>query len=119
MKVLLHDIAHARSGDKGNRLNIGVFAYKAAYWPVLLEQVTAERVFDVYRHRGVTRVERYELAKIHALNFVVDELLEGGVNASLNVDGHGKTNSFRLLGMDIDLPRRLVDDGTFRREPRP
>lgn len=116
MKVLLHDIAHARSGDKGNRLNVGVFAYRAEYWPFLLEQLTEERVLDAYRHRGATRAVRYVLENIHALNFVIDDLLEGGVNSSLNVDGHGKTNSYRLLGLEIDLPDDLAAHGHARRE---
>ncbi len=119
MKVLLHHIAHARSGDKGNRLNIGVFAYEAAFWPILVEQLTADRVRAVYQHRGVSRVDRYVLEKIHGLNFVIDDLLEGGVNASLNVDGHGKTNSFRLLGIDIELPDHLAPVLSRRRNPSP
>ncbi len=119
MKILLHDIAHARSGDKGNRLNIGVFAYRAEHWPILLEQVTEERVLAIYRHRGATRVVRHVLENIHALNFVIDDLLEGGVNSSLNVDGHGKTNSYRLLGLEVDLPESLAASANVRREIRP
>ena len=96
--VPLHDIAHARAGDKGNRLNVSVVAYHPELWPVLLAQVTAERVHALFRHRGATAVTRYELSNLHALNFVVDDVLEGGVNASLNLDIHGKTHSFRVLG---------------------
>ena len=91
--VPLHEVAHARAGDKGNRLNVSVVAYHPELWPVLLAQVTAERVPALFRHRGATAVTRYELPNLHALNFVVDEVLEGGVNASLNLDIHGKTNS--------------------------
>ncbi len=104
----LHQVAHARAGDKGNRLNVSVIAYHPDLWPVLLDQVTAERVHDLFRHRGATAVVRYELPNLHALNFVVDEVLEGGVNASLNLDIHGKTNSYRVLGLLVDVPDALV-----------
>ena len=106
--VLLHDIAHARAGDKGDRLNVSVTAYHPDLWPVLLAQVTAARVHDLFRHRGATRVVRYELPNLHALNFVVDRVLEGGVNASLNLDIHGKTHSYRVLGLVVDVPDALV-----------
>jgi len=107
-RVLLHEVAHARAGDKGNRLNVSVTAYHPDLWPVLLTQVTAERVHDLFRHRGATAVVRYELPNLHALNFVIDEVLEGGVNASLNLDIHGKTNSYRVLGLLVDVPDALV-----------
>ena len=106
--VPLHEAAHARAGDKGNRLNVCVVAYHPDLWPILLAQVTAERVHALFRHRGATAVTRYELPNLHALNFVVDEALEGGVNASLNLDIHGKTNSFRVLGLTVDVPDALA-----------
>ena len=106
-RVLLHEIAHARAGDKGNRLNVSVIAYHAALWPIVREQVTAERVHALFRHRGATAVVRYELPALHALNFVIDEVLEGGVNASLNLDIHGKTHSFRVLGLEVEVPDAL------------
>ena len=106
--TLLHDIAHARAGDKGNRLNISVIAYHPDLWPLIRDQVTEARVHDLFRHRGATQVKRYELANLHALNFVIDAVLEGGVNASLNLDIHGKTHSFRVLGLDIDVPPDLL-----------
>lgn len=106
--VPLHAVAHARAGDKGNRLNVSVVAYHPELWPVLLAQVTAERVHALLRHRGATAVTRYELPNLHALNFVVDEVLEGGVNASLNLDIHGKTNSYRVLGLLVDVPDALA-----------
>ena len=59
---------------------------------------------DLFRHRGATGVVRYALPNLHALNFVIDEVLEGGVNASLNLDIHGKTNSFRVLGLEVEVP---------------
>ena len=113
----LHEVAHARAGDKGNRLNISVIAYHPDLWP-LLAQVTAERVHGLFRHRAAAAVARYELPNLHALNFVIDEALEGGVNASLNLDIHGKTNSFRVLGLTVEVPDamlpRLV---AYRSEP--
>jgi len=107
-KVLLHEIAHGRAGDKGNRLNVSVVAYHAELWPVVLDQVTEERVHALFRHRGATRVVRYVLPNLRALNFVIDEVLEGGVNSSLNLDIHGKTNSFRVLGMEVEVPGALL-----------
>jgi len=107
-EVLLHEAAHARAGDKGNRLNVSVIAYHPDLWPLLLDQVTAERVHDLFRHRGATAVMRFELPNLHALNFVIDEVLEGGVNASLNLDIHGKTNSYRVLGLTIDVPDDIL-----------
>ena len=85
-----------------------VVAYHPDLWPILLAQVTAERVHALFRHRGATVVTRYELPNLHALNFVVDEALEGGVNASLNLDIHGKTNSFRVLGLRVDVPDAMI-----------
>ena len=118
--VPLHVVAHARAGDKGNRLNVCVVAYHPDLWPTLLAQVTAERVHALFRHRGATTVQRYELPNLYALNFVVDEALEGGVNASLNLDIHGKTNSFRVLGLLVDVPDALATRlSALRRNPWP
>lgn len=101
--IKLHEIAHARAGDKGNRLNISLIAYDEKHWPVLLEQVSAEKVKAWFAHRGATNVARYELPNLRALNFVIDNVLEGGVNTSLNLDKHGKSNSFRLLDMPVQI----------------
>lgn len=106
--IKLHEIAHARAGDKGNRLNISVIAYSTDAWPFLLEQVTAARVEELFKHRGASRVARYELPNLHALNFVIDDVLEGGVNSGLALDTHGKTNSFRLLGLTLFVPINLT-----------
>lgn len=104
----LYELAHARAGDKGERVNIGLFAYCPAVYPHLLEQVTEERVAALFAHRGASRVRRYELPRIHALNFVIDGALEGGVNGSLNLDGHGKSQSFRLLGLEVRVPPDIL-----------
>lgn len=93
----LHAIAHGRAGDKGNRSNISVIAYRPEAWPALLEQVTEARVFETFRPLGATAVTRYVLENLHALNFVIDDALGGGVNASLAIDRHGKALSYRLL----------------------
>ena len=109
VEVPLHAVAHSRAGDKGNRANLSLIPYRPELYPVLAEQVTAERVLALFRHRGATACRRYDLPLLHAFNFVVDDVLEGGVNASLNLDGHGKTQSFRLLAMTVRMPRGLVE----------
>ena len=101
--VLLHQVAHARAGDKGNRVNLSLIPYDPAHYPLLADQVPAERVLALFRHRGATRCVRYDLPLLHAFNFVVDDVLEGGVNTALNLDGHGKSHSFRLLGLVVEV----------------
>ena len=105
--TLLHEVAHARAGDKGNRLNIALVAYHAELWP-LLDQVTEARVLALFAHRGATAARRYPVPGLLAVNFVIDDVLEGGVNASLNLDMHGKTHSFRLLSLEVDVPAELL-----------
>jgi len=104
----LHEIAHGRTGDKGNRANASVIAYAADAYPFLVEQITVERVRELVAHRGAGAIVRYELPKLWALNFVIDDVLEGGVNGSLNLDGHGKTMSFHILSMTLSIPRSLL-----------
>jgi hypothetical protein len=101
--VLLHSLAHARTGDKGNRSSISVIAYDARHWSALVEQVTEERVAQLFAYRRPTSVKRYLLPKLHAMNFVLDDVLDGGVNGALNLDSHGKTLSGLLLTLPIDL----------------
>ena len=105
--VLLHQIAHARSGDKGNRLNIALICYRPEFFDTIAEQVTPDRVAELFATRKVGRVQRFELPKLWAFNFVLDHALDGGVNASLGLDGHGKTLSFRLLTLGVRLPQQL------------
>jgi len=102
LTVALHALAHARAGDKGNRSNISVIAYRPESFPFLLEQVTEARVLAVFAHKGARACRRYVLPKLQAMNFVIDDALEGGVNGSLCLDGHGKSFSFLLLG-DIEV----------------
>jgi hypothetical protein len=107
-EVPLHEVAHSRAGDKGNRLNMSLIPYRPELYPILAEQVTEARVLALFRHRGATACLRHDLPLNHAFNFVVDEVLEGGVNGSLNLDGHGKTNSFRLLALTVRVPEELL-----------
>lgn len=104
VRLKLHDIAHGRSGDKGNRSNISVIPYTDDAYPLLLQHVTEARVLAHFAHKGASAVTRYELPNLPALNFVIDDALEGGVNSTLNLDLHGKTLSFMLLDMPIEVP---------------
>jgi len=106
--VPLHEIAHGRTGDKGNRANASVIAYVADAFPLLLGQVTVARVRELVAHRGAGAIVRYALPNLWALNFVIDDVLEGGVNGSLNLDGHGKTLSFHILSMPVSVPPALL-----------
>src|SRR3546814_10039835 len=91
-----------RTGDKGNRANISLIAYRAEDFDLLVDQVTEQRVADHFAYRRPAKVTRYLLPKLGAMNFVLDEVLDGGVNDSLNLDMHGKTLSFHLLEMTIN-----------------
>ena len=106
--VSLHRVAHGRAGDKGNRLNVSVLPYDPAAYALLAEQLTEERVLALFAHRGAVSVKRYDLPLLPGFNFVIDDVLEGGVNGSLNLDGHGKSNSFILLGMQVRIPQNFV-----------
>lgn len=104
-KIRLYDIAHARTRDKGNRANIALIAYREEDYPLLVEQVTCERVAQHFAARKPTNVQRFLLPRIGAINFVLDDVLDGGVNDSLNLDMHGKSLSFHLLAMRIEPPQ--------------
>jgi len=106
LHVPLHRAAHGRTGDKGNRSNISVIAWSPALWDTLVAQVTEDAVADLFRHRRPTKVTRHLLPNLHAMNFVLDDVLDGGVNDSLNLDSHGKALSFLLL----DLPLSISPD---------
>jgi hypothetical protein len=99
--VPLRELAHGRTGDKGDRSNISVIAHRAEDYPRLVEQVTEERVAALFAHRRPSRVKRYLLPKLAAMNFVIDDVLDGGVNGSLNLDTHGKSLAFLLLDLPI------------------
>lgn len=101
--VLLHSLAHARTGDKGNRSSISLITYDPQHWPLLVEQVTEQRVAQLLAYRRPTAVKRYLLPRLHAMNFVIDDVLDGGVNGSLNLDSHGKTLSGLLLSLTLEM----------------
>jgi hypothetical protein len=107
--VALHQIAHARAGDKGNRLNVALFPYRTELYPLLVEQVTVDAVARQFAHRRPSDVTRYLLPRLPAINFVIDGVLEGGVNSSLCVDRHGKTLSYLLLDLAVAVPGELAD----------
>ncbi len=102
MSVKVHALAHARAGDKGNTSNVSVIAYDERAWTILRDQLTVERVLDAYSHVAKGPVTRYELPKLKALNFVIENALGGGVTISLAQDAHGKSLSYLML--DIELP---------------
>jgi hypothetical protein len=106
--VPLYRAAHGRTGDKGNRSNISVIAWHPDLYPVLLAQLTEAVVAQRFAHRQPTRVQRFELPGLAALNFVLDEILDGGVNDALNLDTHGKALSFWLLDLPIEIPAGLA-----------
>ena len=108
LRVPLHAIAHGRTGDKGDRSNISVIAYRPEAFPFIVEQLTEARVAAAFRHRRPTAVTRYLLPKMHAMNFVLDGVLDGGVNDSLNLDSHGKTLAFLVLDIEIEVPDELL-----------
>ncbi len=108
LRVALYRAAHGRTGDKGDRSNISVIAWHPALWPLLVEQVTEAVVARQFAHRRPTSVRRYLLPGLHAMNFVLDDVLDGGVNDSLNLDTHGKALSFLLLDLPLELPAHLA-----------
>jgi len=103
MKVSLHQIANARAGDKGNRLNIALVCRDRDHYQAIAAQLTPARVAQAFAARRPSKVVRYDLPKLAAFNFVLDDVLEGGVNSSLGLDGHGKSLSFLLLGLTVDI----------------
>ena len=103
MKVRLTELAHARSGDKGDTANVGLIALRDEFYPILVREVTAERVKQHFRGICHGEVERFELPNLGALNFLLHESLGGGGTLSLMTDAQGKTFSTALLRMEIDL----------------
>jgi hypothetical protein len=104
MKIELLEIAHARSGDKGDTANVGVIALKDEFYPILVREVTEERVKEHFGAMVKGAVERFELPNLKALNFLLHESLGGGGTLSLMTDAQGKTFSTALLRMKIEIP---------------
>lgn len=127
----LRELAHSRAGDKGDTSNVSVIAYRPEFFDLILEQVSVERVRDHFGSLVRGRITRYELPQFHALNFIMEQALGGGVTRSLSLDPHGKSYSALILAMTIvvdesaaallgaagrqpveaDLLRRLLDAG--------
>ena len=112
MKIRLVDIAHARSGDKGDTANVGLIAIDRRWYPVLDKHVTRERVAEHFRGMIEGDVVRFELPNLGALNFLLHGALDGGGTLSLKTDAQGKVFSTALLRMTLDIPdeeaRRLA-----------
>lgn len=103
MKIQLRKIAHARSGDKGDTANVGLIALREQFYPLLVREVTAERVKKHFNGICKGNVERFELPNLGALNFLLHESLGGGGTLSLMTDAQGKTFSTALLRMMIEI----------------
>jgi len=101
VSIKVHELAHARAGDKGNTSNVSVIAYTDEAWQILREQLTVERVMAAYAHVAKGPVTRYELPKLQALNFVIENALGGGVTISLAQDAHGKSLSYLMLSIEL------------------
>ena len=103
MKIPLSRVAHARSGDKGDTSNIGIIAFDPRHYPILVREVTADRVKHFFGEMVKGNVERYELPNLGALNFLLHEALGGGGTLSLRIDAQGKTLGAALLRMEIEI----------------
>ena len=116
MRVRLVDIAHARSGDKGDTANVGVIALRPEWYDVIARQLTRERVQSHFRGVITGDVERFELPNLNALNFLLHGALDGGGTLSLKTDAQGKVFSTAMLRMVLDVPddeaRRYALPGT-------
>ncbi len=108
MKVRLRDIAHARSGDKGDASNVGLIAASEALYEVIRREVTPERVKAHFAQVCRGPVDRYEVPNLFALNFILHDALGGGGTESLKTDAQGKTHAQGMLMMEIEVPDELI-----------
>lgn len=108
ISVPLYRLAHSRSGDKGDISNLSLIAWDPECYDVLAAQATEARVAAWFAYRRPSRVTRYMLPALHAMNFVLEGVLDGGVNDALNLDTHGKSLSFRLLDMTVEVSPALA-----------
>jgi hypothetical protein len=104
LQIKLTKLAHARSGDKGDTANVGVIALRDEFYPLLVREVTADRVKQHFQGICKGDVERFELPNLGALNFLLHESLGGGGTLSLMTDAQGKTFSTAMLRMEIEVP---------------
>ena len=102
--VPLYRLAHSRTGDKGNRSNISVIAWHPDFWGLICEQVSEDAVRALFADRRPSQIKRHLLPQLRAMNLVLDDVLDGGVNDALNLDSHGKTLCYRVLQMPIRIP---------------
>lgn len=107
MRTFVYNLAHTRAGDKGDRCNIGVIARRPEYYPILVRELTAERVKRWFGDWCQGPVERFELPNLEALNFVLHGALDGGALVSRRLDTQGKTYGYALLRMEIEVPDDL------------
>jgi hypothetical protein len=103
-QIALSEIAHGRSGDKGNHANIAIIAYTQAGYDLLRVYLTAERVARYFEAMQPSQVQRYEAPNVWGLNFVLHDILAGGASRSLRIDTQGKTLALALLQMKLDRP---------------
>jgi hypothetical protein len=108
--IPLRHLAHTRSGDKGDTANVGVIALKPEYYPILVQELTPERVKAHFEGICLGAVERFELPNLHALNFLLHESLGGGGTVSLKTDAQGKTLSTAMLRIKVSVPEDLAID---------
>ena len=106
-RIALGEIAHARGGDKGNHANVGVIAYAPRGYEHLRQELTAERVREFFAALGTSRVERFELPRLWALNFLLYDALAGGASQSLRIDTQGKLLGTAILELEIPRPVHL------------
>ena len=103
MKIQLRQIAHGRSGDKGDAANIGIIAYDDKGYEIIAKHLTAEKVKKHFKGICQGKVERFELPNIRALNFLLHNTLGGGGTVSLKHDAQGKTLAAALLRMELEV----------------
>jgi hypothetical protein len=108
VELALYQLAHGRAGDKGNTSNISVIAWDSECFALLVEQLTEARVAQWFAYRHPTKVTRHVLPKLEAMNFVLEGVLDGGVNDALNLDTHGKGLSFWMLDLPLAVPKALA-----------
>jgi len=104
---IVRDIAHARAGDKGNTSNVNIWVYDPADFELLKQTVTPERIKKEFPNLIRGDVKRHVIEHLHGLNIVMTDALEGGVNASLNLDSHGKSWSYLILGLTLAREHEL------------
>jgi len=116
MKIQLRHLAHARSGDKGDTVNVGVIAYEPEFYDVLVSEVTEQAVKKHFGSLVLGDVQRFELPNLRALNFLLHNALDGGGTMSLMTDAQGKTFSTAMLRMEIDVDDTLAQRALARTE---